>query len=135
MFSARSTATESSCFPHAVLRKIFKIFHKVLQWRFENCDPPSEVSKNFLRRTSTPKILKKNFLDYLELMCAWEEIQSELGNVYFRTIISANRGSFQGLSHIKVIKYVKNWFSQKWEFSNSCISKTTQPNAIQRPAN
>ena len=38
-----------------------------------------------------------------------EKILSKLENVYFRTIILANRGPAQGFYHIEVIKYVKNY--------------------------
>ena len=35
--------------------------------------------------------------------------QLKLENVYFRTIILANRGSSQDFYHIEVISYVKNY--------------------------
>ena len=39
-------------------------------------------------------------------MYCWKKIHSKIENVYFRTIILANRGPAQGFYHIEVIKYV-----------------------------
>ena len=47
-----------------LLRTIFEIFGKVLQWRFDDHVTLPKISKNFLRRKLTLKILKKCMVIY-----------------------------------------------------------------------
>ena len=50
-----------------------------------------------------------NFFRDLEANVLLEKIHSKIENVYFRTIIPANRGPAQYFYHIEIIKYVKNY--------------------------
>ena len=89
---------------------------------FREPRPPIKNFENFLRLTSTPKVLEKfmaingektHFCEFFRIFGAnvrLGKIHSKLGNMYFPTFTSANRDTSQGFYHIEVIIiYVKNY--------------------------